>query len=273
MKYLSFSQEGIIVMPGAFNAITAKLIESCGFKAVYISGAGISNGMAGYPDIGLLSMKEVLNQARFIAGAVSIPVIADIDTGFGGLENTARAVKEFEVAGIAGVHIEDQEFPKRCGHLPGKRLISPEEMAEKIASAVKAKTNSDFLIIARTDARGVKGLNDAIKRAKVYLDAGANAIFPEGLETKSEFRRFAKEIKTPLLANMTEFGKTSYITVDEFEDMGYKMVIFPLTGFRVMLKSVKDAMTELKKSGTQKNLLKKMLTRKELYKLLRYEGY
>jgi len=273
MKYLSFSKEGIIVMPGAFNAITAKLIESCGFEAVYISGAGISNGMAGYPDTGLLSMKEVLNQARYIASAVSIPVIADIDTGFGGPENTARTVKEFEMAGIAGVHIEDQEFPKRCGHLPGKSLISPEEMTEKLRAAIKARSKHEFLIIARTDARGVKGLNDAIKRAKAYLDTGADAIFPEGLETRAEFKRFAKEIKSPLLANMTEFGKTPYITVDEFEDMGYKMVIFPLTGFRVMLKSVRDAMTELKKSGTQKNLLKKMLTRKELYKLLRYEGY
>lgn len=266
-------KEGMLVMPGAFNAITAKIIEACGFKAVYVSGAGLANGMAGYPDTGLLTMREVLDQARYIRDAVDIPVIADMDTGFGGPENAARAVKEFEEARIAGVHIEDQEFPKRCGHLPGKRLIPPQEMSLKIKSATRARTNPDFLIIARTDARGVKGMNEAIKRARVYLDAGADAIFPEGLETKAEFRTFAREIKAPLLANMTEFGKTPYITVNEFEDMGYKMVIFPLTGFRVMLKSVKDAMTELKTSGTQKNLLDKMFTRKELYKLLKYEGY
>ena len=273
MKVKNLLQEGIIVMPGAFNAITAKIIEACGFKAVYVSGAGLANGMAGYPDTGLLTMREVLDQARYIRDAVDIPVIADMDTGFGGPENTARAVKEFEMARIAGIHIEDQEFPKKCGHLPGKRLISPQEMSLKIKSAVRARTNPDFLIIARTDSRGVKGMKDAIKRAGVYLDAGADAIFPEGLETKTEFMTFAKEIKAPLLANMTEFGKTPYITVNEFEDMGYKMVIFPLTGFRVMLKSVMDAMIELKTSGTQKNLLDKMFTRKELYKLLKYEGY
>jgi methylisocitrate lyase len=157
--------------------------------------------------------------------------------------------------------------------LSGKRLIPAEEMSAKIKSAVKARTNKGFLIIARTDARGVKGMKEAIKRADAYLDAGADAVFPEGLETREEFKRFAKEIHAPLLANMTEFGKTPYITADEFEDMGYKMVIFPMTGFRVMLKSVRDAMTELRTSGTQVNLLDKMLTRKELYKILKYENF
>lgn len=265
-------KSGIVVMPGAFNAASAMLIEKCGFKAVYMSGAGISNS-AGLPDAGILSRDEFVRQAGYIANAVNIPVIADADTGFGGLSEVKKTVEVFEKAGVAGIQIEDQKpTAKRCGHISGKEVISAKAMAEKIKAACDARKNKNFLIIARTDARSVKGLDDAIERAKIYLDAGADVIFPEALELKDEFKMFAKAVDAPLMANMTEFGKTPYITAREFEDMGYSIVIFPMTVFRVAMKSMENALLELKDRGTQKNLLKKMQTRKELYKLLKYKG-
>jgi methylisocitrate lyase len=184
-----------------------------------------------------------------------------------------RMVRELEGIGAAGVHIEDQEIPKKCGHLSGKRLVEPGAMAEKIASAVEARKNPDFLIIARTDAREAEGLKGAIERAELYLEAGADCIFPEALESKQEFSTFKKEISAPLLANMTEFGKTPYITVKEFDEMGYAFVIFPLTALKVMLKAVKKVLKRLKEEGTQKGFLDEMFTRKELYELIGYEDY
>ncbi len=262
----------VVVMPGAFNAAAALLIEKIGFEAVYISGAGLSNGMAGVPDIGLLTMTEMVQQSGYITNAVNIPAIADADTGFGDLPNIERTVKAFEKAGVAGIHIEDQEFPKRCGHLHGKKVIPAQDMEEKVKTACDARENPDFLIIVRTDSRTVEGLEGAIKRAKIYIDAGADVIFPEALESKREFEIFAKEVKgVPLMANMTEFGRTPYLSVKEFEDMGYSIVIFPLTAFRVAMKAMKEALTELKKTGTQKRFLDRMQTRDELYKLLRYK--
>jgi len=265
-------KKGVVVMPGAFNAATALLIEKVGFDAVYISGAGLSNGMAGVPDIGLLTMTEVVQQAGYIASAVNIPAIADADTGFGDLPNIARTVRAFESVDVAGIHIEDQEFPKRCGHLPGKKVIPAQDMEEKIRIACDARENPDFLIIVRTDSRAINGLEDAIERANRYIRAGADVIFPEALESKREFEIFAKKVKSiPLMANMTEFGKTTYISVREFEEMGYSIVIFPLTAFRVAMKAMEEALTELKKSGTQKGFIDRMQTREELYKLLKYE--
>ncbi|MBI3584103.1 MAG: methylisocitrate lyase [Nitrospinae bacterium] len=265
-------KKGTVVMSGAFNAATALLIEKIGFEAVYISGAGLSNGMAGVPDIGLLTMTEMVQQSGYIANAVNIPAIADADTGFGDLPNIARTVRAFESVGVAGIHIEDQEFPKRCGHLPGKKVIPAQDMEEKIRIACDARENPDFLIIVRTDSRAVNSLEDAIERANRYIKAGADVIFPEALESETEFEIFAKEVKgIPLMANMTEFGKTPYISVREFEDIGYSIVIFPLTAFRVAMKSMEEALTELKKSGTQKGFIDRMQTREELYKLLRYE--
>lgn len=272
-----------IVIPGAFNAASALLIERCGYKAVYMSGAGISNS-AGLPDIGILSMDEFVRQARYIANAVKIPVIADADTGFGGPEEVRETVRAFEKAGVAGIQIEDQKkATKRCGHLTGKEVISAKAMAEKIRAACSARKDKDFFIIARTDARGVTGFDDAVKRALIYLDAGADIIFPEALESKDEFKEFAKRVRprtkdfgvgvdAPLMANMTEFGKTPYISVTEFEAMGYSIVIFPMTVFRIGMNAMENALMELKKRGTQKWLLKKMQTREELYKLIRYEG-
>ena len=266
-------KRGTVVMPGIFNALVAKLAEKAGFEGMYISGAGLANGLAGYPDIGLLTMTEVVAQARYIANAVAIPAIADADTGFGEAVNVVRAVREFEGAGIVGIHIEDQVLPKRCGHLAGVKLVSPRTMAEKIAAAVEAREDRDFMIIARTDARSVKGLGEAVARAKVYLDAGADAIFPEALRSRGEFAEFARRVDAPLLANMTEFGRTPYITVEEFEEMGYGMVIFPMTAFRIMARAVEEGFRILRQKGTQKSLLAKMQTRRELYELLGYKEY
>ncbi|HDY67808.1 MAG: methylisocitrate lyase [Candidatus Scalindua sediminis] len=272
-KIKDLMKDGIVVMPGAFNAISARLVEKAGFNALYISGAGLANGVAAMPDIGLLTMTEVLTQSKYIIDAVDIPCIIDGDTGFGEAINVMMMIKEMESLGAGGVHIEDQEMPKKCGHLAGKSLVSPKAMAVKIAAAVEARTDPDFLIVARTDARAVEGIDGAIKRANLYLEAGADAIFPEALESKEEFILFRKEISAPLLANMTEFGKSPYLSAKEFEDMGYNMVIFPLTAFRVMLKSVADALSKLKAEGTQKTFIEEMMTRKEIYEIIGYEDY
>ncbi len=272
-KIKELIKENLVVMPGAFNAISARLVEKAGFNALYISGAGLANGIAAMPDIGLLTMTEVLTQSKYIIDAVDISCIIDGDTGFGEAINVMMMIKEMESLGAGGVHIEDQETPKKCGHLAGKSLVSPEAMAVKIAAAVEARTDPDFLIIARTDARAVEGIDGAIKRANVYLEAGADAIFPEALESKEEFILFRKEISAPLLANMTEFGKSPYLSAKEFEDMGYNMVIFPLTAFRVMLKSVADTLSKLKTEGSQKAFIEEMMTRKELYEIIGYEDY
>ncbi|MBM3897679.1 MAG: methylisocitrate lyase [Thaumarchaeota archaeon] len=261
-----------VVVPGVFNAITAKIAERVGFEGVYISGAGLANAR-GLPDLGLLSMSEVLDHASAIANSVNIPAIADIDTGFGEVLNLMRAVQEFERAGIVAVQIEDQIMPKRCGHLEGKELVSSEDMVQKIKGAIQARQNPDFVIIARTDARAVEGLNGAIKRAQTYAKAGADVIFPEALESKVEFSKFAKIVRVPLMANMTEFGKTPYISVREFESMGYNIVIFPMTVFRTMTKAVEDTLRKLKKNGTQKQMISKMHTRKQIYNLVNYDEY
>jgi methylisocitrate lyase len=262
---------GCVVMPGAFNAAMARLIERCGFSAVYISGAGLANATAGVPDIGLLTLSEVSQLAGYIADAVSIPALADADTGFGGPENVARTVRAFERLGLAGMHLEDQVFPKRCGHLAGKTLVAVDEMAEKIRVAVSSRRDKDFLIVARTDARAIEGLDSAVQRAKNYLEAGADAIFPEALQSAKEFRDFARQVRAPLLANMTEFGRSPLLTVDELADMGYRMVIFPMTAFRVSMQAVETCLRDLKRRGTQKAWLERMQTREDLYKLLNYD--
>ncbi|MDQ6861502.1 MAG: isocitrate lyase/phosphoenolpyruvate mutase family protein, partial [Verrucomicrobiota bacterium] len=213
-------RNGCVAMPGVFNASMGLMVERAGFDALYISGAGLCNATAGVPDIGLLTMTEVAQLAGYITRAVKIPCIVDADTGFGGPENAARTVQEFERAGLAGCHIEDQEFPKRCGHLAGKSLVSTEEMNEKIAAAAAAKRDKDFLLIARTDARAVEDFDKAVARAKSYVAAGADAIFPEALQTPDEFERFAREVNVPLLANMTEFGKSPLLSLGELRDLG-----------------------------------------------------
>jgi methylisocitrate lyase len=266
-----------VVLPGAFNALTAMQIERAGFQALYVSGAGLS-ATRGLPDIGLLSLTEVVSDAATITKAVTIPAIVDADTGFGPPLAVMRAMNEFEQASLAGMQIEDQDLPKKCGHLPGKRLVSTSEMVSKIRAASDARRDPDFLIVARTDARAVEGMEAAVRRARTYIDAGADAIFPEALESADEFRAFARQLakeggKAPLAANMTEFGKTPYLSVSEFEDLGYRLVLFPVTALRMATKAIERMLFELRNRGSQRGLLDQMHTRQQLYDLLRYEEY
>jgi methylisocitrate lyase len=263
--------QGIVAMPGVPNASMARQVERAGFDAVYISGAGLANCTAGLPDVGLLTLNEVAMLAGFIAQAVKIPAIVDADTGFGGPENVGRTIYELERAGLAGCHLEDQEFPKRCGHLAGKRLVEVAEMTEKIRAAAAAKRDPDFLLIARTDSRALEDFKGAVKRAQAYIEAGADAIFPEALQTKEEFRDFAREVKIPLLANMTEFGKSPSLTVEELGELGYRMVIFPQSAFRVSMKTTGKFFRALREAGTADGWLDRMQTRKELYETLDYD--
>ena len=262
---------GCVAMPGVPNAAFARQVERAGFDAVYVSGAGLSNMTAGVPDVGLLTLTEVVRLAGYVAAAVKIPAIVDADTGFGGADNAARTIRELEAAGLAGCHIEDQEFPKRCGHLAGKSLIAIEDMEEKLRAAAAAKRDRDFLLIARTDARSVEDFGSAVKRAQRYITAGADAIFPEALQTAEEFRDFAKEVKVPLLANMTEFGKSPLLDLKQLEDFGYKMVIYPQSALRIALKTTDEFLRALRESGNQRDWLDKMQTRQELYDLLDYQ--
>ena len=260
-----------VMLPGVPNAAMARQVERAGFDAVYVSGAGMANFTAGVPDIGLLTLTEVAQLAGYIAKAVKIPAIVDADTGFGGAENVGRTIRELEAAGLAGCHIEDQEFPKRCGHLAEKTIVDIEEMVGKIKAALSARRDPDFMIIARTDARGVEDFDRAVERAGEYLAAGADAIFPEALQSADEFRDFAKEIDIPLLANMTEFGKSPLLSFEQLADLGYRMVIFPQSAFRVAMKASEKFLAALKKTGTQSDWIDKMQTRQELYDLLDYD--
>lgn len=263
-----------LIFPGTYNAFTAKLIEECGFDGVYISGAGLSNSY-GVADDGSLGLDDFVYYAKWICKAVNVPVICDADTGFGNIELT---VQKYIEAGLSGLHIEDQVFPKRCGHLEGKEVISSEEMTENIKKAVKTKNrlNPDFVIIARTDARGAaniatdKQLNESIKRGKVYLGAGADIIFPESLRNKAEFVEYREKVGGLLLANMTEFGKTPFFTCREFEEIGYNIVIFPVSMFRYSAGKIKHALEKIKMNGNQENLIDEMMSRKDINQILKY---
>jgi methylisocitrate lyase len=259
------------MMPGVPNAAIARQVERAGFDALYVSGAGLANSTAGVPDIGLLTMEEVVRLARFIANAVKIPALVDADTGFGAPENVAQTIRELERAGLAGCHIEDQVFPKRCGHLAGKQVVDLTDMVEKIEAAAVARRDKDFLLVARTDARGVEGFEAAVKRAQECVEAGADAIFPEALQSAEEFRDFAKELNVPLLANMTEFGKSPLLSFQELADFGYRMVIYPMSAFRVTMKASEQFLRDLRAHGTQTDWIDKMQTRQELYDLLGYD--
>jgi methylisocitrate lyase len=259
-------------VPGAFSPLVARLAEKLGFRAVYLSGGALSAGN-GVPDIGLLTLTEFVQAAQLTAHATSLPLVCDADTGFGESLNVERTVRLFEQAGVAGIHLEDQQMPKRCGHLSGKSLVPTEDMAAKVRAAVAARRDSDFVVIARTDARSVTGFDDAVRRAKLYLDAGADAIFPEALESAEEFARFAREVPSVLLANMTEFGRGPNLDVATLGGLGYRLVLFPLTAFRVALKAAEDALAELARLGHQRESIPRMMTRAELYDLLGYTGY
>ncbi len=263
-------ERDVIVAPGVFNPAVALLVEKMGFEAAYLSGAALTGSLA-MPDLGIITLTELAQATRYITRVVRIPLIVDADTGFGEAINVERTVRELEDAGAAAIQLEDQVLPKKCGHLSGKVLVKPEDMVKKIIAAVEARR--DALIIARTDARGVEGFESAVERAKLYIEAGADVIFPEALTSLEEFREFARRVNAPLLANMTEFGKTPYITVDEFREAGYKIVIFPVTTFRVAMGAMRRALEVLKREGTQKSLLGEMMTRSEFYELIEYHRY
>ena len=262
-------EENVVMIPGAFNALVGMAVREAGFDACYISGGATAN-VAGTPDVGLLTMTEVVRTIREVVDASGIPVIADADTGYGEIECAVRTVVEYERAGAAALHGEDQVFPKRCGHLDGKQLVPTEEFSEKVSAMVAARRNSDFMIIARTDARHVTGPDDAIARANRYREAGADAIFPEGLQSEDEFKAFAAGSPGLLLANMTEFGKTPMITADRFGELGYRMVIYPLSMMRLAMGEVVRGLSELRRAGSVEPMLDRMQSRQELYELLGY---
>ena len=262
-----------IMVPGAFNALAARIAERLGFRAVYLSGGALAAGWAGVPDVGLLSQTEFAEQAAVIARATALPLLCDADTGFGEALSVARTVRLYEEAGAAGLHIEDQVLPKRCGHLTGKALVDPEAMAAKVRAAISARRDPDFVVVARTDARSVEGFDGAVARARRYLEAGADLIFPEALESPEEFARFAVEVPAPLVANMTEFGRGPLIDFEELAGLGYRIVLYPLTAFRAAMKAAEETLIALRDEGSQRGRLDRMQTRAELYERIGYDDY
>jgi len=262
-----------IAVPGVFNALVGRMAERLGFQAVYLSGAALSASLA-LPDVGLATLTEFVEAARSIATATSLPLLCDADTGFGEALNVERTVRLFERAGAAGIHLEDQQMPKRCGHLSGKQLVDAEVMAAKVRAAVSARCDADFVIVARTDARSVAGFDEAVRRARLYVAAGADVIFPEALESREEFAAFARELApVPLVANMTEFGRSPSLDFAELAQMGYRMVLYPVTTLRVALHAAQAVLADLLAKGHPRDHLQRMLTRAELYDLLDYVGY
>jgi methylisocitrate lyase len=263
----------LLQFPGSWSPFVSMAIEAQGFEGVYISGSVLSNDL-GYPDIGLTTLTEVAQRGRQIARTTKLPSLIDIDTGFGEPMSATRTVQELIDLGLSGCHIEDQVSPKRCGHLDGKQLITREDMVRKvIAAALGKRLDEDFLLVARTDSRATEGLDGAVERSKAYIDAGADCIFIEALENEKEFETFRKAIHAPLLANMTEFGKSKLLTYDQLSNLGYNIVIYPVTTFRLAMKATIDGLAEIKANGTQEGLLNKMQNRQELYALSRYEEY
>jgi methylisocitrate lyase len=262
----------LLRFPGAFSPLVSMLVEQKGFDGVYVSGAVLSNDL-GLPDIGLTTLSEVSQRGRSIAKTTDLPAIIDIDTGFGEPMSVVRTVQELEDFGLAGCHLEDQVNPKRCGHLDNKSLVSVSEMTKKVKAAADGKRDKNFLVIARTDSRASEGLDKAIDRAKAYVDAGAEMIFPEALKDESEFEAFRKAIDVPLLANMTEFGKAKLLNYDQLSNLGYNLVIYPVTTLRLAMKAVEDGLDHILKEGCQEGILDNMQHRSRLYEILQYEDY
>jgi carboxyvinyl-carboxyphosphonate phosphorylmutase len=263
----------LLVVPSAYDALSAKVIEQAGFQAVHMTGSGTSASMLGYPDLGFTSVSEQATNAKNIVLAVDVPVIMDADAGYGNAMSTWRAIREFERAGIVGCHLEDQVNPKRCGHLEGKRLISTEEMTGKIEAAVEARTDPDFFIIARTDAREKLGLDEAIRRSKEYVAAGADCIFLEAMLSVDEMKRVRQEIDAPLLANMVEGGKTPWLTTSELQELGYNLSIYPLSGWMAAASVLRKLFAELRETGTTQGFWDKLglgMTFEELFEVFEY---
>jgi len=275
-KRASFREElakgRLLQFPGAHAPIVSLAIEDQGFDGIYISGAALSAEL-GLPDIGLTTMSEVTQRGRQIARVSDLPSLIDIDTGFGEPMSAARTVQELEDIGIAGCHLEDQVNPKRCGHLDNKSIVPVREMTMKIRAAAGAKKDPNFLLMARTDARASEGLDAALDRAKAYIDAGADAIFPEALQDMSEYEKVREALDVPLLANLTEFGKTPLLTKTELENLGYNIAIYPVTSLRLSMKAVEDGFAAIRQQGSQKEIVDRMQTRARLYELIRYEEY
>ena len=260
----------ILQIPGAHDPMAGLMAKEAGFSSLYLSGAAYT-ASRGLPDLGMITSTEVAERARDIIRATNLPLLVDIDTGFGGVLNVARTAVEMVEANVAAVQIEDQQLPKKCGHLNGKRLVSTEEMAQKI-QAIK-QVSPSLYVVARTDARAVEGIEATISRAKAYVEAGADAIFPEALEGVDEFQWMAEQIHVPLLANMTEFGKTPYYSATEFSEMGFQMVIYPVTSMRVAAKAYEEVFAQIRDTGTQKHSLDHMQKRSELYQTISYEQF
>ncbi|WP_324668682.1 methylisocitrate lyase [Geochorda subterranea] len=269
LRRLVQHERGLMV-PGVFNPLVGLIAARLGFRALYFSGAAYSASQA-LPDLGLFTLTELVQAVRPICRATGLPLIVDADTGFGEALNVVAAVEQLEHAGAAAIQIEDQQMPKRCGHLSGKVVVDAEEMARKVAAAARARR--DLLIVARTDARATHGFDEAVRRARLYVEAGADIVFPEALESEEEFEAFARAVDVPLLANMTEFGKTPYIPARRFAEWGYRIVIFPVTTLRIAARAVEEALVALRDTGTQQGLLDRMQSRQELYDLIGYEEY
>jgi methylisocitrate lyase len=269
-RFRTLLQQGFLALPGAHNGLAACQAKAAGFRALYLGGSAMTGQMA-IPDVGILGVEDVCFYIRQVTRAAGLPLLVDGDTGHGGALNTINMVRTFEDAGAAAVHIEDQALPKRCGHFSGKKLVTPDEMAEKIAAAVKARRH--LFIIARTDAAESEGLDGAVARAALYVKAGADAIFPEALTSAEMFREFSSRVSAPLLANMTEFGKTPAFTAREFEAMGYRMVIWPSAAFRASAKAQGEVYSAIARDGGTQNIVGKMQTRDELQALIGYDDY
>jgi methylisocitrate lyase len=268
----ALSSGKLLEFPGAYNPMVAMMVEQYGYDGVYCSGAVMANSL-GLPDIGLTTLSEVTQFAGNIAKVTSLPTIMDVDTGFGEVMNMVRTIQEVEYAGVAGCHLEDQVNPKRCGHLDGKQLVTRDEMARKVRAAADSRNDDNFLVIARTDARGVEGFDAAVDRAKAYVDAGADMIFPEAMKTQEEFEAFRKAIDVPLLANMTEFGKSRLLTRTELENLGFNLVIYPVTAQRLAMYGVEQGLKAIKETGNADAVLDIMQTRSRLYEVLDYPAY
>lgn len=260
--------EEILILPGAYDALSAKLVQAAGFQAVYLTGYGQSASKLGEPDVGLMCMSEMAERTRDIAMAVDIPVACDADTGFGGPVNVIRTVREYERAGAAAIQLEDQTMPKKCGHMLGRQVVPTEEMAEKIRAAAAARGDPDFLIIARTDARTEHGIDEAIRRGRLYEEAGADIIFIESLETVDEMKRVNREIRKPTIANMVEGGRTPFLPARELQEIGYSAVIFPITTLYAAAKAVYDVLADLRENGTSAGSADRMLCFREFNELI-----
>ena len=266
-------KESPLQVIGAINAYHARLAERSGFQALYLSGGGVAAGSLGIPDLGITTLEDVLIDIRRITDVTSLPLLVDIDTGFGGAFNIARTIRSVEKAGAAAVHIEDQVQAKRCGHRPNKAIVTQDEMVDRVKAAVDAKTDPDFVIMARTDALAVEGLNSAIDRACACVEAGADMIFPEAINDLETYQKFTAKVNVPVLANITEFGATPLFTTEELKGVGISIVLYPLSAFRAMNKAALKIYEGIREHGTQKDLINDMQTREELYDFLNYHDY